>query len=181
MESTNFWVWSHSFIYFTTFFLAKTNGDILWIASTEYYECDWNSSWLYLQWNLFNSQIAFEFGLYAYVRPQWGTKNSKRTSAFGPFLQSYSRFTGILAYGMVYNKKSNVMFPSQDIIVSKKQKILASFVGYEWFLRLYYLGKEILFWADIFRTFYSQIDKFVRKISDRNTLIRFLGMYHSIG
>ncbi len=35
--------------------------------------------------------------------------------------------------------------------------------------------------AEIFRTIYSQIDLSVGKISDRNTVIRFIGIHHDIG
>ncbi len=49
------------------------------------------------------------------------------------------------------------------------------------FLGLKYLEKGILILAEIFRTFYSQIDLFMGKISGRNTVIRFIGIYHAQG
>src|ERR1700722_8576712 len=57
--------------------------------------------------NVPNCHIAFEFGLCELGRPQWGIENPKRISAVRSSFESYSRFTGILAYDKICTEKPN--------------------------------------------------------------------------
>ncbi len=49
------------------------------------------------------------------------------------------------------------------------------------FLEIQSLEKETFFRAENFRAFYLQLDLSVGKISGRNTVIRFVGVYQAIG
>jgi hypothetical protein len=129
-------------------------------------------------------------------------KNSKRTNALRPFVQNYTHFTGILAYGMLYTNKLNdgisvwdfahrqvyswvecpenfrwkECSPLQNIKVSKITRISRKILEFSVFWDFNILERETLFWSEIFRTFYSQIDPSMGKGSDQNTVIQFIGI-----
>jgi hypothetical protein len=51
----------------------------------------------------------------------------------------------------------------------------------EYFLQVYYLGKETSVFAETFIIYYGLRDLHMDKTSDRNFVIRFFPKYHAIG